>query len=85
MTSILWIIGRPKAAVFPVPVWASHIRSLFSLISKGIDSCWTGVGEVKPRASIPLSMLGSSGNSENSIWLFFREGKLINQLKVKKS
>jgi hypothetical protein len=40
-------IGNPKAAVFPVPVWAEPIRSLPDKIT-GIALNWIGVGSTNP-------------------------------------
>ena len=42
-TSTLLIIGRPKAAVFPVPVWANDIKSWLFSRRNGIAFSWTGV------------------------------------------
>jgi len=43
-----WIIGKPKAAVLPVPVWARPTRSLSPAIISGIASVWMGVGSTNP-------------------------------------
>jgi hypothetical protein len=42
-------IGKAKAAVFPLPVSASPIKSRPSRAS-GIDCAWIGVGALYPRA-----------------------------------
>ena len=41
-------MGRPKAAVLPVPVWARATTSFSVFSSSGIACSWTGVGVVKP-------------------------------------
>ena len=42
------IIGIPKAAVLPVPVWALPIRSFLLFNKNGIVLDWIGVGSSKP-------------------------------------
>ncbi len=45
--SIIASSGRPNAAVFPVPVWATPTTSRWSS-SGGIAAAWMGVGSTKP-------------------------------------
>jgi hypothetical protein len=47
----LFKIGRPNAAVLPVPVCACPTISLPSKIT-GIACCWIGLGSLKPASSI---------------------------------
>lgn len=41
---MLLIIGKPNAAVLPVPVCAKEIKSWFDSKRKGIVCIWIGVG-----------------------------------------
>ena len=50
LSSRAWRIGKAKAAVFPLPVSASPIRSRPSSAS-GIDCSWIGVGALYPNFS----------------------------------
>ena len=53
---IFWIMGSPKAAVFPVPVCARPMRS-FSFSSRiGMVFSWIGVGVSNPNFSIAWSI-----------------------------
>ena len=54
-------IGKPKPAVFPVPVWASPIISLPCSSMAGITFSCIGVGLMKPSSSIALSKLRFKG------------------------
>lgn len=49
LSSSAWRIGKVKAAVFPLPVSARPIRSLFCR-ARGIDCAWIGVGCLYPSA-----------------------------------
>ena len=53
-----WRIGNPKAAVFPVPVWASETISFGLSINNGIDFVCTYVGFLKPNFLI-AEIMGS--------------------------
>ena len=46
---MLFSIGSPKAAVFPVPVWAWPIISC-PFKATGIASAWISDGVVKPKS-----------------------------------
>ena len=60
----LFIIGRPNAAVFPVPVWAWPIISLPERAT-GIASAWIGDGVVKPKSSIAFTKVSFKPKSLN--------------------
>ena len=49
--SIFCSIGKPKAAVFPVPVCANATKSVLSLSNRGITLLWTSVGVSNPSFS----------------------------------
>ena len=46
-----WSMGKTKAAVFPVPVWAMAMRSC-PCMTLGMAAVWTGVGRVYPAFSM---------------------------------
>ena len=52
LSSIISKIGSENAAVLPVPVAASAIRSRVSVEIKGIVCFWISVGSTKPRSPI---------------------------------
>src|SRR5271169_5681184 len=55
-------IGKPKAAVLPLPVFACPIMSRPA--NRGpIASCWIGKGFSNPASSTPLNIWGRSSNS----------------------
>ena len=60
-----WSIGRPKAAVLPVPVWAWPITS-WPASSSGIACSWIGVGLSKPSSSIACWICGERPRSLKS-------------------
>src|SRR6185503_3610483 len=67
----LWIIGRTKAAVLPVPVWAMPVTSR-PPSTAGIPCSWMGVGVVYPEAFTAARILGSRLSSSNVIRLGLR-------------
>src|SRR3954447_7901239 len=71
-------IGRPNAAVLPVPVWAWPITSLPSS-SAGIVSSWIGVGRSYPRWESASRMGFESPSSANVIGSTLR-GRVEQQL-----
>src|SRR5512139_1767006 len=56
-------IGRPKAAVFPLPV-AAQARTSRPAMAGGIDCSWMGVGLVKPSSRTPRRRRGSRPKEE---------------------
>jgi len=58
--SVKWMDGRPKAAVFPVPVCAVAIKSWEDAIKCGMVLAWIGVGISKPISVIALRISGCS-------------------------
>jgi hypothetical protein len=54
--------GKPKAAVFPVPVWARPMKSLVPCNNTGIAFSWIGVGCVNPKILIELRRPSSRPN-----------------------
>ena len=63
--------GNPKAAVFPVPVWANTTKSFSSPKITGMAFSCTGLGVSNPKSAIPLRISPSNPNSLNfSIKLF---------------
>ena len=80
--SIFSKIGRPKVAVFPVPVLACPIIS-FPSFNKGITSFCIGVHSLYPILSIPLLRIGSIIISSIFIPLYntirFSDNKALNQ------
>ena len=68
-------IGKPKAAVLPVPVWARATKSVaLSLSINGMTFSWMGVGLVNPSSEILERISAFRFNSENSIVSFFLFG-----------
>ena len=57
-------MGRAKAAVLPVPVWAQPSRSLLSKMA-GIDCCCMGVGVLYPSFFSAFKMGSDSPNCSN--------------------
>ena len=64
-------IGRPKAAVLPVPVWARPITSR-PFIACGIACAWIGVGSVMPSSASLVTRRGASPSISKSIKILFR-------------
>ena len=62
--SIFSSSGMPKAAVFPVPVWAWPIMSSPSAWT-GIDWAWIGDAASKPMSVTARRMRSSKFNSSN--------------------
>ncbi len=67
------MIGRPKAAVLPVPVWARPIMSRRSSTS-GIAFTWIGVGVVNSMLSSVRNMPAERPRSENLVKVFSLSG-----------
>src|SRR6202046_4436816 len=67
----LLTMGKRKAAVLPVPVWAEAIISCPFKI-RGMTCSCTGVAFSYPDASIPSRRLSSNPNSLNVKFLLFR-------------
>ena len=64
VVSILFSIGKPKAAVLPVPVCACPITS-FPSKANGIVCSWIGVASSKPERSIATNSSGANFSSLN--------------------
>ena len=60
----LFNIGKPNAAVFPVPVWACPIISVPERAT-GIASAWIWDGVVKPKSSIAFTKVSFKPKSLN--------------------
>lgn len=66
-SSKLSIIGRPNAAVLPVPVWAWAMTSWVFPSKTGITAAWISVGAVKPFFSKAAKTSSDSPSSVNDL------------------
>ena len=59
------MIGKPKAAVLPVPVRARAIKLVSPVKRRGIASTWIGEGVTKPFFVTAFNVYSSSPKSSN--------------------
>ncbi len=69
--SIFWINGKPKAAVFPVPVWARATMSVSSSNNSGIAFSCTSDGVSNPKSPIAFNKDSFNPNCSNLFILYF--------------